>query len=77
MLEKAFGVYDTDSMKVDLLELFGEGEHACVRFEVDSLTKKGRHWRGDYVAIFHVVDDRIQAVREYFDSQRLIPVVFG
>ena len=76
MLEKAFAVYDTETMKVDLLELFGEGEQACVRFEVDSRTAKGRHWKGDYVAVFHVVDDRIQSVREYFDTKRLIAVVF-
>ena len=76
MLEKAFGLYDTDTMKVELLELFGEGENACTRFEVDSQTVKGRHWHGDYVAIFKVVDGRIQSVREYFDTKRLIEVVF-
>ncbi len=76
MLEKAFGLYDTETMKIELLELFGEGDRACVRFELDSQTVKGRHWCGDYVAIFHVVDDKIQGVREYFDTKRLIPVVF-
>jgi len=76
MLERAFAVYDTSTMKVNLLELFGEGENACVRFEVDSDTANGRHWKGDYVAIFNVVDGRIRGVREYFDSARLIPVVF-
>ena len=76
MLQKAFALYDTETMKVELLELFGEGEQACVRFEVDSQTAKGRHWQGDYVAIFHVVGDRITGVREYFDTKRLIAVVF-
>jgi ketosteroid isomerase-like protein len=76
MLKKAFALYEPETMKVELLELFGEGERACVRFELDSRTAKGRHWKGDYVAIFHVVDDRIQSVREYFDTKRLIAVVF-
>lgn len=76
MLEQAFALYDTETMKVELHEVFGEGEHACVHFGVDSRTVKGRHWKGDYLALFHVVDDRIRGVREYFDTHRLIPVVF-
>ena len=77
MLEKAFALYDNATMKVELLELFGEGENACTRFSVDSLTAKGRHWEGDYLALFKVVDGRITSVREYFDTKRLIEVVFA
>jgi len=77
MLDRAFALYDPRSLKVEVLELFGEGEHACARFQVDSLTAKGRPWQGDYLALFRVVDGRIRSVREYFDTQRLIPVVFG
>jgi ketosteroid isomerase-like protein len=40
------------------------------------MTVKGRHWKGDYVAIFHVVDDKITSAREYFDTKRLVEVVF-
>ena len=76
MLEKAFALYDTETMKVEILELFGEGEHACTRFQVDSKTAKGRQWKGDYLALFRVVDGRIQSVREHFDTKRLIEVVF-
>ncbi|MBK7952258.1 MAG: nuclear transport factor 2 family protein [Deltaproteobacteria bacterium] len=76
MLERAFALYDPESMKVEVLELFGEGEHVCARFQVDSLTARGRHWKGDYLALFRIVDDRIRSVREYFDTKRLIPVVF-
>lgn len=77
MLEKAFGLYDLETMKVDLVEVFGEGDHACVRFEVDSRTVKGLHWKGDYVAVFEIRDDKIRSVREYFDTKRLIDVVFA
>jgi len=77
MLEKAFALYDLETMRVDLLELFGEGNHACVRFEVDSKTVKGLDWKGDYVAVFEIRDDKIRSVREYFDTKRLVEVVFA
>jgi ketosteroid isomerase-like protein len=76
MLGRAFALYDPASLKVEVVELFGEGENACVRFQVDSVTAKGRPWRGDYLAHFHVVDGRIRAVREYFDTKKLFPVLF-
>jgi hypothetical protein len=76
MHEKAFAVYDTNKMKVNLLELFGEGDSTSVRFEVDSDTTSAWHWKVDYVAIFNVVEGRIRGVRECFDSARLIQVVF-
>ena len=76
MLERAFALYDPATLKVEIVELFGEGERACVRFQVDTLTAKGRPWQGDYLARFHVVGGRIRDVREYFDTARLIPIVF-
>jgi len=77
MLDRAFGVYDRDTMQVDLLDVFGEGERACVRFGVESRTAKGKDWKGEYVALFQVRDGKILAVREYFDTKRVCEVVFA
>ena len=75
MLERAFALYDVPTMKLELPLVFGDDEHACVRFTLEAKTIKGLDWEGDYVAVFGVRDGKISSVREYFDTQKLNAIV--
>jgi hypothetical protein len=75
MLDRAFALYDASTMKIDLPLVLGDDRWACVRFVVEAKTAKGLQWDGDYVALFEVHDGKIQAVREYFDTERNNAVV--
>jgi len=77
MLGRAFALYDTSTMKLELPLLVAEGPHVCALFHVDSRTARGTHHVCDYLAVFEVERGKIRSVREFFDTQRVREVVFG
>ena len=75
-VEKAFGLYDTASMKLDIERLISDGSWVCALFTLESRTVKGRDWSGQYAIIFEVRDRKIRQVREFVDTARINEIVF-
>lgn len=75
---KGFGLYSqTDPVTVDVQELTAENDTVAAQVVITATTAKGKPYRNHYCFVFTIRNGKIQAVKEYVDTQYAHTTLFA
>jgi uncharacterized protein len=67
-LATALSHYEPGSLELEIKGMIAEGDQVALQWTTHALTRDGRTYENDCIAVFTIRDERIQSVREYMDT---------
>ncbi len=61
----------------EVKRVLADGDAVAVEWTTRATTRDGASYENDYAFVFEVREDRIHAVREYFDTAKADHILFG